>query len=315
MKSRVFRRALWVVFIALSLSAIAFCDGADSAGKTPILGSSIPSLKMGMELYFGATDMPGQRYISDGMWAGQGTFYPSITYLEWGQLGRTARVSLGTGDLYTNSESTLDQPVEAYVTTPLGKGTVTVGKYYVPFAQQEWLYEAKLGVKAEWGGDRTSLTASANYNEDSRKSFIYLRGAYKVAEDAEVGLSVASGEGFCSESVHDLGYSLDTTIGYGGCRFSGEWNHFYANEPGLDFNYVSGKLYYEKLGDWQPFLGVFSWNDRSDTFGSFRSTVYGVSYQASSSLAIEGALARTSEGSVTWLQFHWNWEKDFPMRW
>jgi hypothetical protein len=138
---------------------------------------------------------------------------------------------------------------------------------------------------------------------------MYIRGSYKVASDAELGLSFALGHGFCSDSVHDCGIAVDTTIGYAGWRFCGECNHFNAGEPGNAFNYRSGKLYYERLGAWAPFVAIYSWNDHGESFGRFRSTVYGLNYRVSPTLALEGGTSATSDGHVCWLQFHWTWER------
>lgn len=278
--------------------------------------STMPIAVLGIDAYLGTSDMAGSHRLTDGMWAGCGTFYPSIAYLQWNSPnGSTSRVSFGIGDLYTDSENDLDQPVEAYWQTPMGNTTLTFGKFWVPFAQQEWLYESKPGVMAQWERGRMSLVAAANYDVDFNTPKLYARGGYSLTEGIDIGLSYALGEGFCSDSIHNRGFALDTTIGFAGLRFYGEYNYFDADEPGNTFNYISGKLYYEGLGKITPFVGRFSWNDRSDAFGEFRSTVYGVTYQVSPTLSLEGAIADTTDGDVTWLQMRWNWEKSILPRW
>jgi hypothetical protein len=320
------RKLVCVTLLLTTLVTVAYSDDTASpetadteqskSVEMPLLSSTFPSLKMGIDVYSGTSNMPGSRWMSDGMWAGAGAYYPSITYLQWNTVGeRTVKLSMGMGDLYTDPESTLNQPVEAYWQAPMGKAVVTLGKFWVPFAQQEWLYEAKPGIMAQWAGERSSLVASTNYNTDSSRQNLYFRAGYKAAEDAEFGLSVALGDGFCSGSVHRRGIAMDTTIGFAGCRLYGEYNHFSARESGNDFRYISGKLCYEKLKALTPFVGVYKWDDDSDTFGRFRSTVYGLEYQISPTLAIQGAVAATSDGDVSWLQLHWNWERDFPLQW
>ena len=295
---------VWITLVVICVTTMAYGEDANSTE------TSFPSIKMGMDTYWGVSDMPEKHSFTDGMWAGSGPAYPSLTYFQWESAGGyTAKLSLGVGEMYTDSETTLHQPVEAYWQAPAGKAVITVGKFWVPFAQQEWLYEAKPGIMARWAGARTSLTASANYNSNLHCPNVYIRGGYKVASDAELGLSYALGDGFCIDSIHERGIALDTTIGYAGWRLYGEYNHFDTHDSGNAFNYISGKLYYEKLGAFTPFVGVFSWNDRSDTFGQFRSTVYGLNYQVSPTLAIEGGVSSTSAGDVSWLQLHWNWQR------
>jgi len=321
MRSLFIKTVVWMLFAILFVMACACCDETESAASTgasdaSVVNSMLPSITMGLETYVGGSSMLGARSYTDGMWAGCGNYYPSIAYMEYGSSGgRVAKLSLGIGELYTADDTTLDQPVEAYFQTPVGKSVVTVGKYWVPFAQQEWLYESKPGIMVGWDVKRLSLTASANYSEGLRRPVMYLRSGYKLSEDVQLGLSLALGRGFCSDSIHDRGMGLDATIGYKGWRFYGECNHFAAREPGNDFDYVSGKLCYEKLGRWAPFVGAYSWTDKSDTFGRFRSTVYGLAYHATPELDIESAVAPTSDGSVSWLQVRWSWQKSFPPRW
>ncbi len=235
-----------------------------------------------------------------------------LTYLQFrGAKGDTVKVSMGLGDVYTAADTTLHQPVEAYWQRPLGKGVVTVGKFWVPLGQQEWLYEAKPGVSMQWAGERSSLIASVNLSTQQHRPLMYARGSHKVGSDAEVGVSFALGSGFCSDTVHDRGMSLDSTVGYKGFRFYGEYNHFGAGAVGNAFRFLSGKLYYENLGAWKPFVAQYWWHDGSESFGNFRSRICGVDYQVTGSLSLEAALAGTSDGNTTWVQMHWAWEKPF----
>jgi len=282
---------------------------ADTSAPTPQL-RTLPTVMMGVDAYFGASNMSGRSFYSDGMWAASGPAYPSVTYLRWDSpAGDACKLSFGSGDLYTSSEAMCDQPVEAFWQMPAGKTVVTFGKYWVPFAQQEWLYEPKPGIMAQWTGGRMSVAASANYNTELNCPNAYMRAGYKLASDAELGVSFGIGNGFCVNSVHDRGFALDTNIGFGGFRLYGEYNRYAAREPGSVFEFLSGKLYYEKLGALKPFLASFSWDDASEEFGHFRSTVFGLDYQLSPTLGIQGAFSTTSDSPVSWLQLHWAYEK------
>ena len=307
-----------IVSALLAISLMPVARGDDSAGAQPAVseGSKSPaltsSLTLGMDSYSGTTDMPGSRRISDGMWAGSSACYPSLTYLQFrGAKGDTVKVSMGLGDLYTAADTALHQPVEAYWQRPVGNGVVTVGKFWVPLGQQEWLYEAKPGVSMQWAGERSSLIASVNLSTQQHRPLMFARGSHKIGSDAEIGVSFALGSGFCSDTVHDRGMSLDSNVGYRGLRFYGEYNHFGASTVGNAFRFLSGKLYYENLGAWKPFVAQYWWHDGSESFGNFRSRICGVDYQVTGSLSLEAALAGTSDGNTTWVQMHWAWEKPF----
>lgn len=313
------RVRIGIITIVCALSAVGLAPiprGDDSAGAQPAVSKGPPTLtssfSMGMDSYSGTTNMPGSRRVSDGMWAGSSACYPSLTYLQFqGAKGNTVKVSLGLGDLYTSADATVHQPVEGYWQRPLGKGTMTVGKFWVPMGQQEWLYEAKPGVSMQWTGERSSLIASVNLSTLQHRPLMYARGSHKIGNDAEIGLSFALGSGFCSNTIHDRGISLDSNIGYKGFRLYNEYNQFGAKTAGNAFGFLSGKLYYENLGAWKPFVAQYWWHDNSETFGNFRSKLCGIDYQVTPSLSLEAALAGTSDGNTTWVQMHWAWEKPF----
>jgi hypothetical protein len=286
----------------------AVCD--DSAAATEITDSpsAIAPLSLGFELYQGTSNLAGVHRLTDGMWAGNGAYFPSVTYVEWtGLKGDVMKASIGVGRLYTEKESGTNQPVEAYWKKPLGKSTLTVGKFYIPFAQQEWLYLAQWGAMTEWTSGRVSFSASANYNKNLDRPNFYAKGNYQVAEDAQVALSLAAGKGFCTDSSHGRGVALDTNVGFKGWRFCGEYNHYDAGTSGDAFDFLSGKLYYEKFGKWKPFIAKYWWKDDCGELGNFRSNVIGADYELSPWLTIQGAISDTSDGTVSWLQFTSRW--------
>lgn len=295
----------------------AVSTGSTSIVDSPAIESSVPELvqpsfAIGADTYLGGSNMSGIHRFSDGIWAGAGAYYPSVSYLQWqGSRGDVVKLTAGMGEISTGSASYLHQPIEAYWQRPMGKAQVTVGKFWVPFAQQEWLYESKPGISAQWSGEKSSFIAAANLTTESHSPVMYLRGTRKVANDVEVGASLALGRGFCSDSSHNRGISLDTNIGFSGFRFYGEGNSFGARKSGNSFGYLSGKLYYEKLGTWKPFIANFRWNDKSGALGNFRSTACGIDYQLTPNIGVEGAIADTSGGNVSWVQVHWTWAKPF----
>lgn len=308
--------------LVVGLMINAYADDALNIGPTAVtepqsvessaVETPYSSFAIGADTYMGRSDMLGKHRFSDGMWAGSGAYYPSLSYLQWkGVRNDTVKLSMGMGELYTGSNTATHQPLECYWQKPVGNATVTVGKFWVPFGQQEWLYESKPGISAQWSGAHSSLIASANYSTELHHALVYLRGGRKIGKDAEVGASFALGHGLCSGSVHDRAIGLDTIVGFAGFRFYGEYNGFGAHTSGNSFKYLSGKLYYEKLGVLKPFVAKYWWHDNSDTLGNFRSTLYGVDYQLNPSIGIEGAISNTSDGNVSWLQLHWSWEKPF----
>ncbi len=150
----------------------------------PVAPAASPSqearntLNLGADLYFGITNVTGKHKRSaDGIWAGNSFTYPSVISLNWkSDSSHTAHVSPGIGDLTTASGTVLKQPVEAYYLSPLhGGATLTIGKYYVPFAAQEWEYETKYGVMFQQNRGEMSYTASINYNFESDSPNVYLR--------------------------------------------------------------------------------------------------------------------------------------------
>jgi hypothetical protein len=75
------------------------------------------------------------------------------------------------------------------------------------------------------------------------------------------------------------------------------------------FRFAYGKLSYERLGPWKPFVARYQWDDGAEQMGRFRSTVYGLNFRATPQLSVEGAYAPTSDKNVSWLQLHWTWER------
>jgi hypothetical protein len=267
-------------------------------------------LKFGMETMAGVSNVPGYHRYSDGMWAGSGTAYPSVGYFKWDNgTGQAGKVSIGIGKMYTGTSAAVEQPVEAWWQAPASKkASVTVGKFWVPFAAQEWQYETKPGAMLNWQEGRNSVAFSANYNLHTHGMNGYWRAGRDLGHEAAVGLSFGLGRGLSYDSIHDKAWGLDATVAWNGFRLSGEYVGMVRHSSDA-FGSTFGKLQYEKLGAWKPFVSVYSWNDRSGQFGRFRSTVYGTAYQITPMLAVETAYAPTSNRRVQWLQLRWAWER------
>jgi hypothetical protein len=266
-------------------------------------------LKVGMDAVTGFSNVPGFRRYSDGMWAGSGPAYPSVGYLAWdGGNGHAAKASIGMGSMSTSGSATFKQPVEAWWQVPAGKASLTMGKFWVPFAAQEWQYETKPGLMLGWEEGPHGLSFSANYNEQTRAMNGYFRAGRSFGQDASIGFSYGFGRGLSYGSVHDRAWGVDASFAAHGFRFTGEYVGL-TRRASETFGSTFGKLEYENLGSWRPFVAFYSWNDRSGTFGRFRSTVYGTAFQLTPMIAIEAAYAPTSNKKINWLQLRWAWER------
>ena len=303
---------------ACSLPAAADGDGEDPAAAAvapPATAAAEPAagspIKVGIDSYVGVSNLEGSRRFSDGFWAGSAAAYPSLAYLRWDNgKGYAAKVSAGFGRMYTGPDSALDQPIEAWWQAPAGRGggRVTVGKFWVPFGIQEWQYETKPGVMLQWGAGGGDIAVSANYNRVTRTANAYLRVGKSFGEQATVGVSLATGKGLSYDTDHDRAWALDGTFSWQGWSLGAEYDVLYA--PGAKrFRFAYGKLSYERLGPWKPFVARYQWDDGAEQMGRFRSTVYGLNFRATPQLSVEGAYAPTSDKNVSWLQLHWTWER------
>lgn len=269
--------------------------------------------KYGVDAYLGTSNLAGNGRFTDGFWAGSAAAYPSVAYIHWENgRGSAAKLSLGTGRLYTGPESTVDQPVEAWWRTPLGKSGVsaTIGQYWIPFAAQEWQYESKPGVMLSASRRAWDLSLSANYNRRTQSANTYARLGRRFGDAGVIGVSYGLGRGLSYNTDYDTAWAVDGTYAWRGWRISSEYDQMRGGGTSDPFYFAYGKLAYENLGAWKPFIGRYVWDDKgSGAFGDFRSTVYGLSFQATRTLTLEGAYAPASSKDVTWLQLHWVWER------
>lgn len=266
------------------------------------------ALYFGGDLYLGRTNRDGVRHLRDGFWAaGSGLGYPSNLYLRLTtRNGAEAKLAFGVGHLYTDEEATFDQPHEAWYRTPLGKNNLTIGKYYVPFAFQEWQYETKWGVMLEREQGANTLAASVNYNENLHEPNAYARLGHNFNDKVNVGISAAGGDGLSYDSLFNKALGLDATVSTRGFNLYSELLAMRrASDQRFNFGWI--KLEYDKLGRLKPFIAHWRWRDNTDTFGTFRSNGLGASFEITPTLFLEGGIADTSDQDnlVKWIELHW----------
>ncbi|MEO7719308.1 MAG: hypothetical protein ABIY70_24165 [Capsulimonas sp.] len=280
---------------------------AEPAAPPQAAPSSAP-LKIGIDAYLGISDQPGNRTFYDGAWIGYGPAYPSVVYGRWDPNdSETVKASVSIGRLYRAQNRIIDQPVEAYYQKRIGKHSVTIGKYYVPFAVQEWEYETRPGVMYQYDDGANTVAASVNYNDNRRSTNAYMRLGRKFDEHLTLGLSLGTGKGFSFGTDHNQGYGVDATVTAGAWQLISEYND-YRTPDNLHFRFAHGKLMYNAWGPWKPYIGIYSWSDEAQEEGDFRSTVVGVGRQVTPWLNVDAGYSSTSIAHVAWVEAHINWE-------
>lgn len=260
---------------------------------------------VGLDLYGGRSTLPGLRRFSDGLWVGAGAVYPSAIVARWqNPKEQQAKLAIGVGSLYRNSDTVLNQPHEAWFQTPQGKNVLTVGKYYVPFAIQEWEYETKWGAMLQSSRGKTDLTASVNYDDIVRRPNLYTRAGYNFSERLSAGVSAGFGRGISFGTSQNRALGLDLTAKWRKVQFLSEYVDIRRRSSDR-FSFLFGKISLENTGRFTPYLSRHTWSDRSENFGGFNTTTLGLTFQATPSLVLETAYAHTSQGNRSWLQLHW----------
>lgn len=262
-------------------------------------------LSAGVDVYSGVSNLEGQRRFSDGFWAsGASLAYPSIAFLKLDRRdGSAAKLSLGTGDLYRGSSSTVKQPVEAWYQKPVGKLTLTAGKYWVPFALQEWQYEIKPGVQMQRALGASDYVASLNYDRLTHHPNFYFRTGRNFGSKTNIGLSLAAGNGISYGSIHNKAFGLDVSLQGRNFKLFSEFVAMQRRSSDR-FTFFYNKLVYDKPDSLKPFVAYYNWKDKNDSFGSFHSIAYGTTYQIRPGLLIEGGGAKTGDKTIYWVQLH-----------
>lgn len=281
----------------------------EATETAPSEGVTERAFKAGVDLFYGVSNLPGARRFRDGFWIGYGPAYPSVVYGRWETpKGSAAKVAVGVGKLYNGSVANVDQPVEAWYQRPLGSQTVTVGKFYVPFALQEWQYETKWGVQLAGKAGKADYVVSANHNHNVDAVNVYGRVSQALTKNITLGLSLGGGQGFSFDSVHDRGIGLDATAEWRGWQLNSEYVVLQRRAQER-FQFAFAKLAYTRLGRLTPFISRHTWFDRAGELGNFNNSAAGLAYQLTPTLAVEGAFARGGGQSVRWIQAHYTAER------
>lgn len=267
---------------------------------------AINAVYFGGDLYYGRTNLEGYRRVRDGFWAtGTGLAYPSVLQLRLATRNRAeAKVAIGVGRFYTDDASTVDQPHEAWYRTPLRRVNLTVGKYYVPFAIQEWQYETKWGAMLEAERGANAFAVSLNHNQNLNTTNAYARFGRNFGENFNLGISAGAGRGLSYDTDFDRALGIDTTASWNGWNLYGEYVQL-RRDSDEKFRFGWLKLEYDKLGRLKPFVAHWRWSDTTEIFGDLRSNAAGASYAITPELALEGGFANTSDDNIRWIQLHW----------
>lgn len=260
-------------------------------------------LRFGMETYFGMSNIGGpNRRSTDGTWAGSGMAYPSFFSLNWEPSGANiAKVSFGIGDMYTGRGSSLRQPVEAFYQFGAGQGrNVTVGKFYSPFALQEWQYETRPGVQFAGESVRGQWSIAVQHSDQFHSTSGYARFGRNFGKRTSAGVSAAAGRGFTYGSSHDLGIGADLSHDLGFASFSTEY--MWAGSSARPFQFAFGKLSFSGCGLWTPYVGSYWWHDKAGELGRFSSGLIGVDYQLTQISAIGTGIGRANGRNVFWFE-------------
>ena len=296
------------IVCALPLIADGQTEKADSSESNSEIVASYP-IKIGLDAYSTLSGMEGQRRGSDGLWAGYGAAYPSTASISYDNgRGTEGKLALGIGGMYRSQGTPLRQPVELWWKAPISGAGLTVGKFWVPFGAQEWEYETKPGIMLSWERAGTQVAVSANHTRETGAGALYARIGRQITDSASVGISMGAGRGLSYGSSHDRAWALDGSAEFGGFSGYAEYTGLSAGAQGRHYFY-GGRLAYERLGNWKPFVAAYSWNDPAGDFGRFRSSVYGVTVRVTPFLEIETATAATSNGRVPWFQLHWTMQR------
>ncbi len=291
-----------------ALASLACPSLAQNAQPGDAGGNPSASYKVGFDYYVGWSNVDTLKQFTDGMWAGSGLAFPSVGYVRWDGPGAEAgKLSLGMGEMYLGGSYGLDQPVEGWWRVPVGKMTATFGKFYVPFAVQEWEYETKPGAMLEWGERGWTVAASLNHEFYTHNANGYLRvGKSLWGDRATLGLSMGVGKGLLYGTSHKRSIAGDLGLKWNGFKLAGERLHAHSDWGDFDFYY--GKVAYDRLKLVEPYVAVYSWNDRSTAFGRFRASVYGLNVHLNKNVSVDNAWAATSAGGKWWSQVHVTWE-------
>jgi hypothetical protein len=280
-----------------------FCLSQASYGQS----TAQDKISVGLDLYGGGSNLPGLRHFTDQLWAGRELFTPSVAYLRWeSSQGTTARLALGVGDVTRGSNALYKQPVELWVK----HGSVTAGRFFTHFGQQEWQYEAKEGLQWEGALGSLNVTAALQKSPTSPQSHGYVRLLHAPNTKTQLGLSVASGEGFSYGTILNRGIGADASLTRGAWLLRSELDSFSgAQQQRFHFGMLSA-TYQGLAGEVRPFVSYYDWQDstQAQALGSFHSLIAGVGFPVTGGLSAELAGSKANKRFNGWLQLHFTWE-------
>jgi hypothetical protein len=242
------------------------------------------------------------------MWAGFGSQTPSVLAVDWsGPDGQQGRFALGLGDTFNGKRALYSQPAEVWWSRPVGRLTLKAGRYWTPFAAQEWHYELRYGAMVSRQGNHGSASLSFHPSSEHRGAAIFARAGRSLGGGDEIGLSLGAGRGLSYGSSHDRAAGLDWRVSRGAWCLTGEY--VWLGRPGSgDFRFLYTRLSHDGPGRCTPFVAYYDWRDRAGEQGRFQSLAPGVKYRVNEVLSVEAAWAATSRRRVGWLQFCFCWE-------
>jgi hypothetical protein len=269
------------------------------AQKTP------SALTGGLDFYGGVSDVNQFTSYTDQLWAGQSTFTPSVIHADYA--GSTkARLALGVGKLSRGSGATYAPVVEAWAEKVVGNTTVRVGRFFAPFATQEWEYESKDGV--QWSREQGGAGASLSFVRDrnTKQNALYVRMFGVAMRKATLGLSVATGKSV-SYGAYKQGFGLDFTKATDSGTFRADWEHFMESKND-SFNFAFARYDYTKHATLHPYLARYDWSQKGavGSGGSYHASTLGVQYVLPKNLTLDVGRVFEGKRNRNYVQIAWN---------
>jgi hypothetical protein len=273
------------------------------AQKTP--PSPASRLTGGLDFYGGVSDINAFTSYTDQLWAGQSTFTPSVLHADYD--GKTkARVAIGVGKLSRGSGATYAPIVEGWAERIIGKGTVRVGRFFAPFATQEWEYESKDGVQWSHEGGDSGVNLSLVRDRNTRQNALYGRVFQGVAHNTTMGLSLATGKSV-SYGAYTQGMGLDFTKTTSSGTFRADWEHF-RDSSSENFNFAFARYDHTKHAILHPYISRYDWSQKGSvgSGGSYHASVLGIQYILPKNLTLDAGRVFEGKRNRNYVQITWN---------
>jgi len=214
------RTSAWLLLLSLSaLASGRVCASPEKDAEAPPR-----PFRLTIDLYQGISEIEGYRRASDGYWAGSGASLPSTVGVQWDAAsGHGARLAFGIGEAFTANGLGFRQPAEATWRVPCGQAaSLSVGRFWLPFASQEWLYQPANGLLVEWMSGGMDVSASLTLTDERDRPNLHGRVGRQIAEGISAGLSAALGSGVSGGPSHIGGLGMDAVMERGPWRARAE---------------------------------------------------------------------------------------------